>query len=435
MRTTYYGTLADDIFEAADEVRESFYGRGGDDKFTLYHHVGEEDLFTHGPKADLSDRFFGGNGDDWLGSLYMEFTGDEADLADYAALSFDAGNGYDTISSVILVTIGFENTSAETLDLTEIKTSAISIEHWDYDVYLNLNRLLKNFTIEGGDTAETLRIDDSLIEESTGALNLLVDTKGGNDKVTYDSLIDLASVEILTGAGKDRVSLSTAGEVDSVDIRTGGQRDIVSFYAREDAPEVSISLGGGNDKFTFAADWDVTVSIEIDGGKGKDTVIIQGSTVSYPDGLDAIVRTGQGNDTIVLEGMHSEQVFAGGGNDDIYVLTGSFQNAADVIRTGGGSDRVFLELDGYSKVAEILDFSVADDVIVFDKAENTATLPRLTDVTFDVDVWQDALDLGEKVLFMDNDAGELYYGDNVMASFGGSVSLTEDNFLTGFWDY
>ena len=198
---------------------------------------------------------------------------------------------------------------------------------------------------------------------------------------------------------------------------------------------MSISLGGGNDKFTFAADWDVTVSIEIDGGKGKDTVIIQGSTVSYPDGLDAIVRTGQGNDTIVLEGMHSEQVFAGGGNDDIYVLTGSFQNAADVIRTGGGSDRVFLELDGYSKVAEILDFSAADDVIVFDKAENTATLPRLTDVTFDVDVWQDALDLGEKVLFMDNDAGELYYGDNVMASFGGSVSLTEDNFLTGFWDY
>ena len=44
-------------------------------------------------------------------------------------------------------------------------------------------------------------------------------------------------------------------------------------------------------------------------------------------------------------------------------------------------------------------------------------------------------DLGEQVLFMDNDAGELYYGDNVMASFGGSVSLTEDNFLTGFWDY
>ncbi|MCF6429387.1 hypothetical protein [Leisingera sp. MMG026] len=196
--------------------------------------------------------------------------------------------------------------------------------------------------------------------------------------------------------------------------------------------DLKVNTGSGKDYFEFNGNWGVTADITVKTGNGNDTVIINGSTITSPGGLDAVIKTGRGADTVVLEGMHSESLNAGGGSDDIYVLTGSFANAADTIKTGGGRDRLFVELDAYSTVAVVEDFSAAKDVFVFDRQESSRAIPRDTDVLFDRGEWEAA---EEDRLFMDNGADKLYYGSNVLVEFETDVELTAGNFTVGNWDY
>ncbi|MDX2484658.1 MAG: hypothetical protein QNK42_13455, partial [Pseudodonghicola sp.] len=190
---------------------------------------------------------------------------------------------------------------------------------------------------------------------------------------------------------------------------------------------IRVNLGGGDDRFEYSADIGVDSSLIVDTGKGADVVIMNASSSSYPDDFDAVIRTRGGADTIVLDGMYSETANAGAGNDAIYVLSGSFAEAPDVIRTGAGRDKVYLELDSYSKLARVSDFSADKDVIVFDIDE-----VRDTEVTFDKSIWTAA---EEDKLYMDNAAGKLYFGDNVLVSFGGETALTADNFLVDDWAF
>lgn len=369
MRTRVYGTNLDNRFTATAEIRESFYGRGGDDTFQVFHHA---------RGADLSDRFFGGSGADWLEQLTFDFT-NGAQYGDYRQLSFDGGDGYDTVSATVIADVQ----GGLTLDLAQIETSVRSVEHWNYDIFAGAPAGEGQFNIQSG------RQDDTLdIFQSGAEMNMRVNTLGG--------------------------------------------RDTVRYFAQENVEALQVNLGGGADRFEFSADWGVTADLRVNSGKGNDTVIIYGSTVSHANGLEADIRTGGGKDTIVLEGMHSERLAAGGGNDDIYILTGSFANAADVISTGAGRDRLFVELDAYSTVAIVEDFNAARDVFVFDSDEASELLPRDTAVTFDRREWQDA---DEDRLFMDNDADKLYFGENVLVEFSTDVTLTADNFTTGNWDF
>lgn len=369
MRTRVYGTNFDNRFTASAEIRESFYGRGGDDTFAIYHHASG---------ADLSDRFFGGSGDDWLGTLVFDFTSGDR-LTDYRQLSFDGGTGYDTVSATVTADVQ----GGETLNLGEIETSVLSVEHWDYDLFIGEKTGTGLFTVK------TASLDDTLDVWQTSQISKLkINTRGGDDTVNYVAMEDVAGLQI--------------------------------------------NMGGGDDYFDFSADWDASVELTLRTGKGADVVVINGSSTSHADGLTADIRTGSGNDTVVLEGMHSEQLSAGSGHDDIYILTGSFSNAADVVSTGSGRDRLFVELDAYSTVAIIEDFAAAKDVFVFDAAEAGELLPRDTAVTFDRREWQDS---EEDRLFMDNAADRLYFGDNVLVEFSTDVTLTADNFTTGQWDF
>lgn len=194
-----------------------------------------------------------------------------------------------------------------------------------------------------------------------------------------------------------------------------------------DGGALRVDLGGGDDYFEFSAASSVSSDLTVLTRGGNDTVIIGAATSYYPGGLKTVVKTGGGADVIVLEGMYKEVANAGAGADEIYVLTGGFAERPDAIRTGAGADKVFLELDAYSKVAKFLDFSAADDIIVFDASEF-----RDTEVTFDKSVWEAA---AEDKLYMDNAAGLLYFGDNVMASFGGSTALTAANFTVDHWAF
>lgn len=377
MRERFYGNEFNNKFEATTVIRESFYGRGGHDRFSIFHW--KNDLGEIGG-ADLSDRFFGGSGNDWLEKLDFDFTsGIRYDQ--YRQLSFDGGRGYDTISSDVKINV----VGGLTLDLDEIQTSALSVEHWNYDIILEKPQGNGEFVIRAGALDDTLNI---VQKEGAGQSEIKVETLGGNDAVHY--------------------------------------------FAEKDVGTLRVNTGNGDDYFEFSAKWGVSADLRVSTGQGNDTVVINGSTVSYPEELSAVIRTGKGHDTIVLEGMHSERLFAGAGSDDIYILTGSFSNAADIIATGGGRDRLFVELDAYSTVAIVEDFSAAKDVFVFDTAEAGGPEPRNTEVTFDRTEWEEA---GEDRLYMDNDGDTLYYGSNVLVDFTTDVELTAANFTTGDWEY
>ena len=189
--------------------------------------------------------------------------------------------------------------------------------------------------------------------------------------------------------------------------------------------EVSVSLGAGHDRFEFTGERTIMSELKINTGTGNDVVIVNSSATTSPDVSRSMITTGAGNDTVVLEGMHQEIVKTGGGADDIYILSGNFSDRSDVVDTGGGSDEIFLELDEYSKLVRIRDFDVAKDTIIFDDQET-----RDTTVLFDRVLWENSTD---PRLYMDNAAGTLYFGENVLATFDGGVNLTADNFETGTW--
>jgi len=350
MRTTYFGNEGGNFFQATTNIRESFYGLGGNDVF----HFHEAGTFR-----DFSDRFFGGTGDDRMQGLSVSFDGNSG-LDAYDLLSFDGGRGYDTLAADVSIGMGAYAGTSSTLDFTEITTLSLSVEHHEFDVSLTgVSATVEDLLLKGGAKDETVRLTQS-------------------------------------------ASMATGGEL-------------------------RVNLRGGDDYFEFSADSTVTSDLTVLTRRGNDTVIINAVNTSYPDGLTTKVLTGKGNDTVVLEGMYSETVRAGGGADQIYVLTGGFANAADTIYTGAGRDKVYLELDAYSTVARLMDFAADKDKIVFDKAEF-----RDTTVTFDKTTWQAA---SEDTLYMDNAAGKLYFGANVLADFGGATTLAADNFVTDTWAF
>ncbi|WP_264213526.1 hypothetical protein [Leisingera thetidis] len=375
MRTNILGNQFDNVLKATSTIRESLYGLGGNDTFSLYHHDAGSSTVP-----DLSDRFFGGGGSDWLGSLSFDLTAD-GQLNDYRGLSFDGGKGYDTVSSDVNV----QMTGGFTLDLGQIKTSVTSVEHWDYDIALLTSTGSGDFVVRSGKKDDTLEIQ-----------------------------------QLASAAGND------------VQVRTLGGDDKVFYTAYQDVDDLLVKTGVGHDYFEFNGDWTVSAGLRVFTGKGKDTVIINGSTLATPDSLTATISTGSGADTIVLEGMHAERLDAGSGADDIYVLTGNFTNAADSISTGAGKDQLFLELDAYSTVAILDDFSAADDVFVFDAEEATVSVPRNTDVTFKRSVWKNS---DEDRLYMNNAKDKLFYGDNILVEFTTDVELTADNFTVGTWEF
>ncbi|UWQ85351.1 hypothetical protein [Leisingera caerulea] len=375
MRTYILGNQFENALVATSTIRESLYGRDGDDTFSIYHYDNGTYVYP-----DLSDRFFGGAGDDTISSLNFDLTADST-LRDYSQLSFHGGAGYDTVSSQIDVQI----TGGFTLDLSQIATSVRSVEHWDYGIDLGTSTGDGDFVIRSGRQDDTLDIRQ---REAAEDARVTVKTLAGNDHVEYSTVKNVSDLRVNTGAG--------------------------------------------NDYFEFNGFWNVTAGVRVSTGKGNDTVVINGTTIAYPDGLTANIRTGGGADTIVLEGMHSERLKSGGGDDDIYVLTGSFSNAADTISTGAGKDELFIELDAYSTVAVLDDFSAQDDVFVFDADEAGGIITRNTDVTFDRSEWENA---SEDRLYMSNAENKLYYGDNVLVDFTTDVTLSAANFTTGDWEY
>lgn len=350
--------------------RDDVLSASGEIRESFYGLGGADVFYFYGvdgvdPDYDVSDRFFGGAGRDRLQNVFLNFSG-YSGLEQLAQLSFDGGKGYDTLAVEISADLTEYNAAKSEMDLSGIAPLLRSVEHREYDITLeefDTLQKLGELSILGGELDETVRLQQA----------------------TASSLIP--------------------------SMQAGGV--------------IRVSLGGGDDRFEYSAEIPVVSALVVDTGKGDDVVIMNASTTTYPDEFRAVIRTKGGADTIVLDGMYKETAKAGAGDDAIYLLSGSFDNAPDDVRTGKGRDTVFLELDSYSKLAKIRDFSAKKDVIVFDAEEF-----RDTEVTFDKAEWKAA---EEDRLYMDTDAGKLYFGDNVLVSFGGSIDLTAANFEVGDW--
>lgn len=190
---------------------------------------------------------------------------------------------------------------------------------------------------------------------------------------------------------------------------------------------LTVDLGDGNDEVIFTGQQRIDTKLTISTGKGRDTIIVNDSSTENSKVSKTSIKAGGGSDLVVLEGMHKEIVKLGGGSDTVYVVTGNFSDSRDKITTGDGADRIYLELDEYSTIAKITDFDPSQDILVFDQLES-----RDTTVTFDKAVADAA---AQPMLYMDNAAGALYFGDNLLVEFTNGAVLTDLNFTTDAFLY
>jgi hypothetical protein len=278
----------------------------------------------------------------------------------------------------------------------------------EYDTY----RLL---SFDGGSGYDTIlfNVDGSLLSVGTSVLDL-------GRFTTLARSVEHHAYDINLNA-----DLSTLGDlaINGTRIDETVALNLVrsSLPVITDVVRVTVDLGGGDDTFSYVGTPRINTRLKVDTGFGDDLVIINDSNSvnSYVKG--SMIKTGGGNDVVVLEGMHKETVNLGGGDDAVYLLTGGFAEVPDTITTGNGRDRIFMELDEYSELARIRDFDPTQDQIVFDRTEF-----RDTTVTFNRAVWDAAT---EPKLYMENATGKLWFGDNLMASFVNGAVLSAANFV------
>lgn len=151
-----------------------------------------------------------------------------------------------------------------------------------------------NKTIVGDDHSEQYTLN--------GVQNLNLNTKAGNDTVTFKKAFE---VNLDTGAGEDTIILADGG-------------------TSEDIGNLMVNGGAGNDKITVNAGF----SMNLDGGEGNDEITI--NKVSFIGG--GITAMGSaGNDTITVKDIDSVSVFGGYDYEDW---------PDEVVPAAGGSNKI-----------------------------------------------------------------------------------------------
>lgn len=336
-----------------------------------------DDVF--GATQTIRETFYGLGGDD----SFLFFNGESPDSDPDFSDRFIGGNGDDLMSNLF---VGIN----------------------DYTTY-NL------LSFDGGAGYDTVRYDASgVLDTASIAMDLWRFSTLERSVEHHLFNIDL------------QVSNSPVGDV-SINGKDGDetvQLNMASSSGQtvDDTVFVNVDLGDGADRFDFVGDWDVKTVLRVKTAAGNDTIVVNETSTVNSNVPGSRINAGNGNDLVVLEGMHKETVRLGAGNDTVYLLSGGFAEVPDKIVTGGGRDRIYLELDEYSTMARITDFNAARDRIVFDADEF-----RDTGVTFSKAVADAAT---EPMLFMNNKTDKLFFGDSLLAVFTSDVDLTAANFDT-----
>lgn len=177
-----------------------------------------------------------------------------------------------------------------------------------------------------------------------GAMN--VDAAGGDDLVlgsAGNDTIDTGVGDDIAdgGLGDDQVLLGEGSDVYGVDWRSIDYPDDYQSFPNDFAP------------FASEADYE----------GGDDTVSGEGGNDFIADGYGANVLKGRGGADLLVavdqDGVTPDQVFAGSGDDEIFVDEGDF------VTTGAGADDVTVEIHGSVEagyqVVTISDFNPAED--------------------------------------------------------------------------
>lgn len=169
---------------------------------------------------------------------------------------------------------------------------------------------------DDGPTHEGTEGNDNLRVNITGLSRVVIDAKGGNDRITVFGTPepDLV-VEVYAGTGNDRVRFNT---------------DVAGL----------VYLGPGNDDFSVRSRFSSDLIVNAESGRNSIRTGSGDDMITTGDGGDTI-RSGAGDD-VIDAGSGRNRIWAGAGND--LVLGGDDSDLVwsgagdDVVDAGGGND-------------------------------------------------------------------------------------------------
>jgi hypothetical protein len=181
--------------------------------------------------------------------------------------------------------------------------------------------------------------------------SLIIDSKAGNDRVTYVTAneLSLSSIQIDLGPGDDVASLDL-GTVES-DVKSevdgGAGRDtITTTFEAVEAGVVAESIveGGTGDDKIGCAQHDVSGSVTCTsrGGAGHDEIVCHANNVYAGGKAGCVSDGGSGDDTITcskanVAGFASCSSDGGAGNDDLFCnLDGMSETGSGLCHQTGG---------------------------------------------------------------------------------------------------
>ena len=269
MRLHYFGSQLNEVFRASELTRETFWGMGGNDTFHFYYGPST----TSFQDADFSDRFIGGDGDDLVRGLYVGLNDYDA----HSLLSFDGGNGYDTI--LFNVNDALPASGTAVMDLDRFTTLARSVEHHVFDINLNADAATPgHLTINGSRTDETVRLEMARASPATtSVVRIVVDLEGGDDTFEFVGTPRINTrLTVKTGFGQDTVIINDSNTVNSNTkgsvIKTGGGGDLVVL---EGMHRETVHLGGGDDIVYLLTGGFAEVPDTVTTGKGNDRIYME----------------------------------------------------------------------------------------------------------------------------------------------------------------
>ena len=293
---------------------------------------------------------------------------------------YELGNADSTTAQTFRGTINLQDGTKSTInDKATLKTSnfsdtlvvdvipSIDGKAFDYsgsqvETFASGDNNIKNLTINNG-TAKITNLDNAGITENlkiTGAanvsgtvsadLNYLEINTGGNanakatitvnanlkeyvgkgsgkDEITVSGAATVTVSTINTGAGDDKLTLNASGAVNRVDLGAGNDEMIVSGAGASIA-NATINLGAGNDKITLATVVQNGLKgATIDGGAGRDTLIVSGDLSTSGDftlkNIEVLQASGAGTAKVSYAQIKDQEL----------TLTKDSQGALEIIAT------------------------------------------------------------------------------------------------------